>query len=179
MKTTRTIAGVAALALLGAGCSSEAITERIAEEAAEQLAGEGVEIDLDEEGGGISVDTSEGSLQMGAGGSVPESFPDDLPLPNVDYEIANSFETTNSDDELQVQMSLVTSAPVEEIESFLEQALSDGGWEVSDTRRQSAEGFLNVTFIVQQGDMGAMVSVISDTQDETLVNYLVGNDFVS
>lgn len=179
MEITRTIAGVAALALLGAGCSSEAITERIAEEAAEQMAGDDVEIDLDGEGGEMSVETSEGSLQMGAGGSVPEAFPEGLPLPDVEYEVANSFETTNSDDELQVQMSLVTSAPVEEVESYLEQTLPDSGWDVTDTRRQSSGDFLNVTFVVEQGDMGAMVTVISDSEDETLVNYLVGNDFVA
>ncbi len=180
MKTTRTIAALGALALLGAGCSSEAITERIAEEAAEQMAGgEDVEIDLDQEGGGISIESSEGSMQMGAGGSVPESFPENLPLPDVDYEVANSFETSTSDDELELQMSLVTSAPVEEVEGFFEQALPDAGWEVTDTRRQSAEDFVNVTFIAEQGDMGAMVSVVSDGQDETLVNYLVGNEYSS
>lgn len=179
MKTTRTIAAMAALALLGAGCSSEAITERIAEGAAEQMAGGDVDIDLDEEGGGISIESSEGSMQMGAGGSVPDAFPDDLPLPNADYEVANSLEMSSEGSAPEVQMSLLTAAPVEELEAFFEQALPDAGWEVSDTRRQSMEDFVNVTFVAEKGDLGALVTVTSDSQDETLVNYLVGDEHTS
>lgn len=180
MKSTRTIAAMAALALLGAGCSSEAITERLVEEAAEQAAGgEDVEIDLDEDGGGISIESSEGSLQMGAGGSVPDAFPDDLPLPDVDYEVANSFETSSREGELELQMSLMTTAAVEDLESYFEQAMADAGWEITDTRRQSMEDFVNVTFVVEQGDLGALVTVTASGEDETLVNYLVGNAYSS
>lgn len=47
--------------------------------------------------------------------------------------------------------------------------------EITDTRRQSMEDFVNVTFVVEQGDRGALVTVTSDSQGETLVNYLVGD----
>lgn len=175
MKTTRTVAGVAALALLGAGCSSEAITERIAEKAAEQVAGGDVDIDLDEDGGDISIESSEGSMQMGAGGSVPDSFPQNLPLPDADYEVANSFETTNSEGELDMQLSLVASAPGEDLEAFLEQGLADAGWEVTDTRRQSMEDAVHVTFVAEQGGIQTLVTLRSDSPDETLVNYIVSH----
>lgn len=177
MKTTRTVVCLAALTLMGAGCSSETITERLVEEAAEQVAGEGAEIDLDldEDGGGISIESSEGSMQMGTGGSVPDSFPDSLPLPDADHEVANSFETSDSDGEVEIQMSLLTAAPVEDLEGYFEQALPDAGWDITDTRRQSMEDFVNVTFVVEQGDRGALVTVTSDRQGETLVNYLVGD----
>lgn len=181
MNTTRSIAGLAALALLGAGCSSEAITERIAEEAAEQMAGGDAEIDLDldEDGGGISIDSSEGSMQMGAGGSLPDDFPDDLPLPE-DYQVGSSFEQSNDDGENHMAVAVHTTAPVDDVVAHFESALPAAGWEISDTRRQSMDDFVNVTFVTSRDDdMGAMVTVVSDSDDETLVNYMVGQDLNS
>lgn len=176
MTTTRIIAGMAALALLGTGCSSEAITERIAEEAAEQIAGGDaqIDLDLDEDGGGIAVDSSEGSMQMGAGGSLPDGFPDDLPLPG-DYQVGSSFEQATDDGENHMAVALGTTIPVDDVVAHLESALPDAGWEISDTRRQSMDDFVNVTFVASRDDgMGAMVTVVSDSDDETLVNYMVG-----
>lgn len=62
------IAGVAvaALAVVGAGCSGEDLAERVVENRIEAESGEDVDIDLD--GGSIRVETDEGTFEMNADG---------------------------------------------------------------------------------------------------------------
>jgi hypothetical protein len=62
----RAAAAAATLALVGAGCSGEDLTERFVENAIERESGENVDIDLD--GGNIRIETDEGVVEMNADG---------------------------------------------------------------------------------------------------------------
>lgn len=87
----------AALAL--SGCSqigdavSEEVGEQIGEEIIEQAGGEGVDIEIDEEGGQIDIETDDGSISFG-GGELPDGFPVDL-VPVVDGEIVTASRADN------------------------------------------------------------------------------------
>lgn len=171
------IAIAGAVALAGAGCSGGDIAERMAEEAVEQAAGgEGeVDLDLDEDGqGSVSVETSEGSFSMNAGGDLPPSFPDDLPLPSGDFQVASSMEQESAEDGLRLNAALLVHAPFDDVATEIEQALPDAGWEASDTRRTSMGETSSVTLITQKGDTGALVTVVAQEKGETMVNYTVG-----
>ena len=172
MTYARTLSMLAALAALTAGCG-DAVTERVAEEAAEQAAGGDVDIDSDD--GSISIESSEGSMQMGAGGSVPESFPDDMPLPETDFEVANTFEQSG-DDGLELQMALQTEATVDELRAYFAEELPANGWEILDERTQSMNGLSSVTFSLEHedGERGGIVTVTQADDDPTLVNYGLG-----
>ena len=80
--------GVAVVAVLGvAGCANPA--EVIAEKVVEQQAGDGVDVDLDEDGeGGFSVENEDGTYAYGSKAEVPAGFPSEVPLPDAALTIA-------------------------------------------------------------------------------------------
>lgn len=171
------IAILVTLALAAAGCSGDDIAERVAEEAVEQAGGgEGeVDVDLDEDGqGSVSVENSEGSFSMNAGGELPPSFPDDLPLPSGDWQVATSMEQESDEEGLRMTAALLVQAPFDDVAAEMEEALPDAGWEVTDTQRTSMGESQNLNLIVEKGDTGGMVTVAGRSETETMVNYTVG-----
>ena len=171
MTTVRLLAAVAALALATSACSADDIAKSAAEKAMEQAGGGDVNIDTDN--GTVSMTSSEGTVQMG-GGSLPEAFPDDMPLPEGDYEVASSFSQEGSDG-LQMQVALQVQASVDELSGYFEQALPKQGWEIVDTRRQSMDGLESVTYSIKHEDgRGGIVTITHADDDPTLVNYGIG-----
>ena len=167
---------VAALAVLAAGCSSEDIAERVAEEAAEQLGdGQGeVNLDMDEEGGNITVETSEGTISMGGGGGLPESFPDDLPLPQGDYEVGGSMEQSNETDGASFTTTLMPTEAYDDLVAHFEAALPDAGWDVDDTQTVSmGEDVESTHYVVSNATMEGSVQ-IQRMEDETSIVYHMG-----
>lgn len=173
METTalRRIAIVGALALATTACGS--ITERVTEGVLERAAGGDVDIDLDgEDGGSITVETSEGTARFGAGGNLPDSFPDDVPLPSADYQVAQSFEQSGSDG-VAVQVSLGVNAAASDVADELEGEFAADGWENDSTSRTSGDGFTQITMAFTKGEMRVMLMIMSDDGDETIVSYTV------
>lgn len=171
------IAIVVTLALAAAGCSGDDIAERVAEEAVEQAGGgEGeVDIDLDEDGqGSVSVENSEGSFSMNAGGDLPPSFPDDMPLPSADFQVATSMEQESDEEGLRMTAALLVQAPFDDVAAELEEALPDAGWEVTDTQRTSMGESTSLNLVVEKGDTGGLLMVAQRAEGETMVNYTVG-----
>lgn len=174
--TVRQTAMLALTAALLAGCSGEAIGERIAEEAVEQAGGgDGeVDIDLDDDSGSIAIESSEGSMSMGAGGELPASFPEDLPLPEGEFQVMSSFEQSNAEDGLELQTALMTSGSVEDVAAYFEEALPAAGYEIADTQRLQMDGLQSVSFHTKGPVYGAVINVGSSDEDEVLVNYAIG-----
>lgn len=170
----RRIAIIGALALATTACGS--ITERVTEGVLERAAGGDVDIDLDgDDGGSITIETSEGTARIGAGGNLPDSFPDDVPLPSADYQVAQSFEQSTNDG-VGIQVSLGVKAAADDIADELEKAFADGGWENESTSRSSGDGFTQVILGFSKGDMRVMVMIMSDDGEETIVSYTVNTD---
>ena len=170
----RTISiAVSALAVFAAGCDT--IAEQVGEEVAEQAAGGEVDLDVDESGGNISVETSEGTMSFGGGGELPASFPEDLPLPAGDYEVASSFEGSGGDaGDLRLQTAVMTTAAYDDVVAHFESALPDAGWEIQDTQSMSmGEDMQSTTFVTVKDDQGATIN-ITQAEQEVLVNYGVG-----
>jgi len=172
-RTYRTVALVAALALGTTACGS--IAERVTEGVLERAAGGDVDINFDEDGGSITVETTEGTARFGAGGNLPESFPGDVPLPSAEYQVAQSFEQSSGEG-VAVQVSLGVKAAANDIAEELEDGFTANGWENDSTSRSSGEGFTQITMAFTKGDMRAMVMIMSDDGDETIVSYVVGTD---
>ena len=170
---TITIA-VATLAVFAAGCGT--VAEQVTEEVAEQAAGGEVDLDVDEAGGNISVETSEGTMSFGSGGDLPASFPEDLPLPEGDYQVASSFEQGGGDaGDLRLQTAVMTTAAYDDVVAHFESALADAGWEIQDTQSMSmGQDLQSTTFVTVKGDQGANISITQAEQDQVLVNYGVG-----
>ena len=72
------------IALLAAACGNvaENVVERVAENAMESEGGGDVDVDLDDDGGSVRIQTDEGeiSIDAGSGGEVPDGF--EMPVPD-------------------------------------------------------------------------------------------------
>lgn len=165
-----TTAAAAALTLAATGCSSvgDAIAERAAEEVLEQAGGDDLEIDLDDDGEGISIQSSEGSLDIG-GGTLPNSFPDDMPLPEP-HEVIGAFEQTDGDTAF-MSVNIETSGDVDGVAADLEGALESSPWTIDDTIEFSSSGDTSVTFQVSDGDRTGGISVLMGEGDAVAVMY--------
>lgn len=161
------------VAVLGAttACSSDAIAERALEEVA-GAAGDG-EVDLDISDEGVRVETSEGTQSFGAGGELPASFPDDLPVPE-NHEIVSTSEQ-EQDGETGLIVVMLTPDAFDEVVADLEGRLVDAGWEIGDRASQNSNGLRSLSMQVTQGDVGAFISITGDGDEKVMVSYAVGS----
>ena len=165
---TRTLLLVTIAALSLAAC--DAAVEQLSEEAVERVAeaaGAGdTEIDMDEDGGNISIETDEGSVQIGAGDGteLPEGLPDSIPLPE-DYTVVSSSTFTDEDGESILVMLEVTDLdPTAFIEDEVVPGLESSGCEIGSQTTTSGSG-------------GARSSVQAGCEDASVnVSALVGED---
>jgi hypothetical protein len=164
-----TAAGLLALTTTACGSVGEAISERAVEEIAEQAAGQGVDIDVDDEGGRMLISSSEGTLDIG-GGELPDGFPDDLPLP-PGHEVLGSM-TQADDQRSSMTVTTSTTADFTQVVDDLRSGLEDGGWTIEDTSELTSGDFASTTFRVTRGAWDGSVSVNTADPDVTVAYVL-------
>ena len=167
--SARLLAVVGVLALGAGACDSiaENVTENVAEGIAEQAAGEGVEIDVDENGGNVRIESSEGTLDIG-GSDLPEAFPGDLPLPDG-HEVMSSM-TQGSGDANTIFVTVSAPGAFDDVVAAIESGLGDAGWSVDDTTNMTADAFSSTTLMISKDAWTGNVGV-THTDGETMVAY--------
>jgi hypothetical protein len=100
---------VAVLTLAGCGAAQEAVSEQLVE----QAVGEGVDVEIGDDGQVASIQTEDGSLDIQAGGDVPEEWPGDLPLFD-DGELTSS-QVATSDGQTVISLSYTTDRDAEAV----------------------------------------------------------------
>jgi hypothetical protein len=120
---TLVLASVAALGLTACGSAEEAITERILEEAG----GEGVDVELGEDGEVVSVETDDGSMEFSAGGELPEEWPDGVPT--FDGTITGN-QVFNSNGETIISVSYTTALTAETAIDSMKAELEAAGFTI-------------------------------------------------
>jgi hypothetical protein len=146
------------MALAAAGCGKAA--EKTLEEAIErQIEEEGesgdVNVDLDDDGG-ISIETDEGSFQIG-GNEIPDGFL--LPIP--DYEEISAVSSQTG--EFAGAMVTVTFDPdeFEDVAEMYEDFFNDQGWEIS--RTDANTGNDRMVIIYGEGDELSASAIVGYT----------------
>ena len=144
------------VALVAVGCAKTA--EKTLEEAIErQIEEEGgsgdATVDLDDDGG-ISIETDEGSIQIGGG-----EIPDDFLLPVPDYKELSGVSTFTG--EFAGAMVTLSFDPddFEDVADLYEEFFNDQGWEVSRTDTSSGDD---------------RIVIISGSSDELTASAIVG-----
>lgn len=151
------------LALMSVGCGKAA--ENLIEGAIEnQLEEEGVgdvNIDLDEDGGVVSIETDEGSMSFGG-----TEIPNDFRLPIPDYEEVVGVATQTG--EFASSMVTLSFDPddFDDVAALYEDFFSDEGWEVSRTD-SSADGDRMVIFYASKDAVSASAIVGYNEGEET------------
>jgi hypothetical protein len=150
------------LVLAACGSSADELGERIAEEAIEDEFEGDVDVDIDEGGGEISIESDEGSLTFG-GGEVPEGL--DIPLLDGG-EVVTSIDNTSGDTVMQAASLQYGPGAYEELVGFYTDWVGD-----IEATRQETSGEQASTFwaIPEHPDLGQVTIMILDTPEGPLV----------
>lgn len=159
------------LLLLGtSACGADQLAERAAESAveraAEAAASEGVDVDIDSGGGGVTVETSEGTFTSGVG-SLPEGFPEDIPI--AEGEILSGASSTMQGQQGWLVSVSVDQAPDEAL-AAAGAALEDAGYAEGDNS-MAMEGLAYVQYT--GSDWEIILGATEDGQGGTLLSYTV------
>ena len=116
-----------AVGLTACGAAQEAVSEQLVE----QAVGGDVDLELGDDGQVASIETEDGSLEMSAGGEVPEEWPDDVPL--FDGGEISSSQVFTVDGETAVVVSYTTEADPEATFDSLIEAYEAAGFAAEST----------------------------------------------
>lgn len=103
------------------------------------------------------------------------SFPDDVPLPTADYQITQSLEESSGSG-ASVHVTLGVQAAADDLTQELEAGFAANGWEAETTSRTSVDGSAQVVLAFAKADAQAILMILSDGGDETVVSYTLGRD---
>jgi len=119
-----------AVAFTGCGAAQEAVSEQLVE----QAVGEGVDLEIGDDGQVASIETEDGSFEMSAGGGeVPKEWPGDVPL--FDGGENSSSQVVTVDGETSVIVSYTTDADPEATFDSLIEAYEEAGFAAESTSR--------------------------------------------
>ena len=124
-----------------------------------------VDIEIDDDGGSASIETDEGSIQIGG-----NEIPDDFPLPIPDYEELAGVVTQSIDGSEPTQI-IVSFDPddIDKVADLYEEFFNDQGWETS--RTDASAGDVRNVFVTRTSDdvdAGAAIGYSGDDDVATL-----------
>lgn len=181
--TRRALAVTALVPLLLAGCGT--VTENLAEEAAERAAEAGgggdVEVDVDDEGN-VSVESDEGSISVGSGASLPDGFPESMPVPEG-LETAGGF-SQEADGRSTIGAQFVGTgdrAAQEELAAFYESQLEANGWTIVSSSNNEVSGSVTDVFEVENGELtgSVAISLLGPDESEPQLSVLISLESVA
>jgi len=152
-----------AVGLAACGGAQEAVSERIVEE----VAGEGVDLELGDDGQIASIETEDGSLEMSANGEVPEEWPDDVPL--FEDGTVNSSQVATSDGQTIVSIDFVTDADADAVFEAMVAAYESAGFTTTTTTNMGDDSGSIESYIGERNGTSITMSVISNPDEPTLV----------
>jgi len=150
-----------AVGLAACGGAQEAVSERIVEEAA----GEGVDLELGDDGQVASIETEDGSLEMSAGGEVPEEWPDDVPL--FEDGTVSSSQVATSDGQTIVSIDFVTDADAESVFDTMVAAYEAAGFTTTTTSNMGDDSGSLASYVGERNGTTITMSVLSDPSSPT------------
>jgi hypothetical protein len=154
---------ILALVSVGCGKAAENIIEGAIENQLEEEGGGNVNVDLDEDGGVVSIETDEGSMSIGG-----TEIPDDFPLPLPDYDEVVGVVTQTGD----IASSMVTLSfdpnDFDDVAELYQGFFNDAGWELSRTD-STTDGDRMVIIYASKDEVSA----------SAIVGYNEGEDFAT
>ncbi|WP_261818521.1 hypothetical protein [Nocardioides sp. OK12] len=176
--TPRTAIGLVLTAvLLGAGllggCSTDTLAEKGMEKAMEAGSGGDAVVDVDSDAGTVTIEGEDGSLSVG-GGELPESFPEDVPLPDQAYQVVSAMEL-GGDEEMIMAALLVPGGDVAGTVEHLEAGFEEAGYEQTGNLRQDLDGNHYVQLQFTDGSTTVSLNVAGSDDEELSVSYTIGS----
>lgn len=166
--TTRVSVAVAVVAgaFVLASCSPGDLLDSAIEKGVEKgfEAATGTDIEIDEDGGQISISGEDGDVTFGSGAGLPDGFPDEIPL--VDGEITGGMRISEGDTD-GFMASVATSGSIGDVYDQATGLLEGAGF----TEQSSADmgGMRTVVYEPNGAIVSLGVNFIEDT-DQGVVN---------
>ncbi len=165
MSKARLLIVLVVLALVAVGCAkaAERTIEGAIEKQLEEEGGGNANVDISEDDGSVSIETDEGSMQIG-GGEIPSDFP--LPVPEgaeVVSVISTSGETAGS----QVSMTFDPDH-FDDVATLYDDFFNEQDWEVS--RSNSDSDGIKIVFISGSNDQLTAQVIIGYTDGEEIAS---------
>jgi hypothetical protein len=166
------IALVGLLAVFGLTGCCPWLGEQAAEEAIEQSTGG--EVEIDDDGESVSIDTEDGSMEIQGGDSaeVPSDFPSSMPVYDGDIVMSSSIETG---DGTAYTIGIETGDSVDDVASWYESELESNGWTISGQFSADDAGSTMHTFVVEGGD-GQGTVIIGEEDGKTAISISVTSE---
>jgi len=152
-----------AIGLAACGGAQGAVSERIVEE----VAGEGVDLELGDDGQIASIETEDGSLEMSANGEVPEEWPDDVPL--FEDGVVSNSQVATTDDVTIVSIDYLTDADAESAYDAMVAAYKAAGFTTTLSDVFDDEGGLATYIGERNGTSITMMVNIPELNEPTAV----------
>jgi hypothetical protein len=164
VRRTLVLASVAALGLTACGSAEEAVTERILEEAA----GEGVDVELGEDGEVVSIETDDGSIEVGSGGELPAEWPADVPT--FDDGTITGSQVLDSNGETFVTVSYASQTDPAEVVESMKASLEAAGFSIiSNSDMTDGAGAGLSMLIAERENVSATFSASGAPGEDTVV----------
>jgi len=153
-----------AVGLTACGAAQEAVGEQLVE----QAAGGDVDLELGDDGQIASIETEDGSLEMSAGGEVPEEWPDDVPL--FDGGTVNSSQVATSDGQTIVSIDFLADADADaSLDAMVDLYESAGFTTTATTNMGDGSGGSIDGYVGERNGTTITMSVISRPDEPTSV----------
>lgn len=166
----RTVLASTALAVaVGLSGCGEKAAEVVTEQAAESASGGDVDVDLQQDGANVSVESQDSDVSVSAGRdvTVPDDFPEDVPL----YRGMNLQAAVREGQSQSFSISGTTPDAVKTVAEAMTKALEDEGWtEESVTAMETMQNLAysksgrSVTVSIVEAGSNTQVSITTGNQ---------------
>lgn len=176
---------VAAVALIFTLSGCGAIKDKAGEMLAEKVAGEllGGDIDLDSDGGKITITDEDGqSVTLGTT-DLPDGWPDDAVMPSLEHTIVSSVSSPADEEALDLVAVLHVDSPLEDVVNDIIPRLEANGYVTQDGGMEGEHALGEMRAItLLKGDtklfLTMMTGLTSETSNDgatTQISYSVGS----
>jgi len=156
LKKSSLIVAILFFALFISGCGTKSLVEN----QIEKNLGDDTKVDLNDES--ISIQTKEGSLQVGGTINLPEGFPSDVYI--IEGQILSAMQNFGS---AGYQVIISTSKSIAETQILYSEKLKSEGWDIQNIMNLGAGSILSavkdkrtLSVSIGNGDEAGVVSVI-------------------
>jgi len=157
------VVGALAMVLLVSGCGQKSLTEKNIEKELEKSLGGNAKVDL--QSGAVSLETDQGSIQVGGEVSLPKDFPSDIYV--IDGKLMSAMKNVMG---AGYQVVLQSNASVKDAKELYEKKMKEQGWAVAQSADMGTVAMLSfskgkrqlsVTLGTEEGKEGLAVVLTS------------------
>jgi hypothetical protein len=152
---------LAASALTGCGFAAEQATEELVEQST------GGEVEIDDDGESISIETEEGSMEISGGESaeVPDGFPSDMPIYDGTIVMAQTFD---AEEGTAYNLGIKTTDGAYDVSEWYVDEFASEGWSVTSEMVNDTADMTMLTYQVEKDGTQAQV-IIAEEAGETQI----------